>query len=118
MSSVNQAGDLIELQPLDSAAESSQKHVLLKTDDVEVVQFNIPAGRDVPTHEAQGEVLLHCLQGTIAVTVGATKHSMRAGQLTYAAKGSPISIFGIEDASLLVTIVALKSGSSVELIGD
>lgn len=92
--------------------------MLIKTDDVEVVQFNIPTGRDVPTHAAQGEVLLHCLQGSVTVHIGAVKHMMRVGQLLNAAKGSPISIFGIEDASLLVTIVALKSGSSVELIGD
>jgi len=114
----NETDELIELRPIEATASSSQKHDLLKTDDVEVVQFNIPAGRDIPTHEAQGEILLHCMQGKVAVTVGNSKYLIQAGQLAYFRKGSPISILGIEDASLLVTIIALKSGFSVELIGD
>ncbi len=45
-------------------------------------------------------------------------HELKAGQLLYLRINEPFSIQGIEQASLLVKIIAPKLGQSVELIGD
>jgi hypothetical protein len=45
-------------------------------------------------------------------------HELKAGRLFYFCINEPFSIRGIEDASLLVTIIAPKLGETVELIGN
>jgi quercetin dioxygenase-like cupin family protein len=99
-------------------SETSRKMVLAKTYDMEIIQFIVPAHRDVPTYEAQGEVILHCLEGRVSVVALGNAHDLKAGQLLYLSKNEPFSIQGIEHASILATIVSAKQGSNVDVIGD
>ena len=110
-------GELVEVKPLEAALKAGQKTVLIKTDDMEVVQFAIPAGRQLPTHEAQGELVLHCLEGRISVTAHRETYELHAKQLLYLLVEEPFSMQAIEASTLLVTMLKPRHGPSVELIG-
>ena len=98
-------------------SETSRKFVLAKTYDMEIIQFVVPAQQGIPIYQAQGEVILHCLEGRVSVAALGEEHDMQSGQLLYLSKNEPFSIRGIEDASLLATIVGAKQGGNVEVIG-
>ncbi|HEV7223730.1 MAG TPA: cupin [Pirellulales bacterium] len=110
-------GQIVFLHPLTASGERSRLTTLVKTSQVEVVQLIVPAGRDVPTHEAQGELVVHCLEGDVSFTALGNTYALKSGQLLHLLIDEPFSIRAMEDSSLLVTIVAAKTGGSVELIG-
>jgi len=91
--------------------------VLVKTNQVELVQLCIPGGGAIPKYEAQGELILHCLEGRVSILASGEEHDLQAGHLLYLLLGEPFSIRALVDSSLLVTIVAAKA-ARVELIGE
>jgi quercetin dioxygenase-like cupin family protein len=111
------SGQIVDIESRSDFSES-QKIVLAKTYDMEIIQFIVPADQDVPKYEAQGEVILHCLEGRVSIVALSEVHDLKAGKLLYLSKNEPFSIQGIEHASLLATIVTAKRGSKVEVIGD
>jgi len=111
-------GEAIDIQTFPAAPHTSQKIDLVKTHDMELIQFLIPAGDGIPTYKAQGELILHCLQGRVVVSDCKNRHKLNSGQLLYFSTNEPFSIHAIEDTSLLATILTAKQGRSVETIGD
>lgn len=110
-------GEIIDLRRFEDGLQSPQQLPLVHTADVEIVQLVVPAGAVLPTHEAQGEIVLHCLEGQIEVTALDRVCHLLAGQLLYLTVSEPFSMRGIEDASLLAIILVPKQGPSVELVG-
>lgn len=98
----------MELQSLDVTGKSNRKVPLLKTPEMEVAQFIIPAGGAIPTYEAQGEIILHCVGGRVVVSFDQVEHTLSAGQLLYLSVRAPFSIVALETASLISTIVAVN----------
>lgn len=113
----NKPGDLFEIRPVEANPVISETATLLKTDDLEMIRLVVPAGRDVPTHELQGDIVIHCLEGRVSVAAMGQVQSLLAGQLVHFQANEPISVQGMEDAVLLVTIVHRRSGEHAELIG-
>ena len=109
-------GQIVDLHLAKPSAEN-RLTVLVKTPDVEIIQLSIPAGSKIPTYEAEGEIILQCLEGRVALTVLGEFHELKAGQLLYLAQNEPFSMQGLERASVLTTIIARKQGPNVELIG-
>ena len=105
------------VEPLATAGETSRKTTLVKTPQVEIIQLMVPAGRDVPTHQAQGEVVIHCLEGRVSMCAAGKTYDLQPGQLLHLSLDDQFSIRGIDNASVLVTLIAAKTGGSVELIG-
>lgn len=110
-------GQIIDLRRCEEGLQSPQQVSLVHTRDVEIVQFVVPAGAELPTHEAPGEIVLHCLEGRMEVTALNQARHLEAGQLLHLAVNEPFSMRGIEDASLLAIIIVPKQGPSVELVG-
>lgn len=110
-------GQVVFVKPLDATGKMSDATTLVRTRQVEVIQLVVPAGRTIPTHEAHGEILVHCLEGGVSLCALGEVHQLESGQLIYLSINEPFSIRGIENASLLVTIIAAKTGGSVELFG-
>jgi quercetin dioxygenase-like cupin family protein len=111
-------GEVVDLRPLEAAFDTHQNILLVKTTNVTIFQQFIPAGGSLPTHEAQGEIILHCITGRATLTVLGESHELATGQLLYLRLNEPFSIKGIEHSALLVTIIAAKRGSNVKLIGE
>jgi quercetin dioxygenase-like cupin family protein len=75
---------------------------------VGVIRLVVPAGKEIEEHQAKGELVVQCLEGRVAFTAfGKTQH-LDAGTLLYLPTGEPHSVKGIEDASLLLTVLLPK----------
>jgi len=111
-------GETVDVRRLGAVLEIRQRTLLVKTENVEIIHMVIPAGETIPTHEAQGEIILHCLEGRVSLSALEGSHELKAGQLFYFCINEPFSICGVDKASLLVTIITPKQGQSVELIGN
>jgi quercetin dioxygenase-like cupin family protein len=98
-------GDVVDVRPLGPVLATTGTSTLVKTDFIDVIRMVVPAGKEIPTHRAKGELVVHCLEGKIAFTALGKTHNLEAGHLLYLPTGEPHSLRGIEDGSLLLTIV-------------
>lgn len=92
------------------------KSVILRTSLMEVMRLHIDAGKRVPTYEAQGEITVLCVQGRVTVEVGENSRELNSGQMLYLLVNEPFSLFGVEETSLLITV--LRSQTATPLIGE
>jgi quercetin dioxygenase-like cupin family protein len=99
-------GEVIDVRPLGGALATSQTETLVKAEAVTVVRMVVPSGKEIPTHTANGELLVHCLEGKVAFTACGRTHDLEAGHLLHLPAGEPHSLRGVEDGSLLLTVVS------------
>jgi quercetin dioxygenase-like cupin family protein len=102
------SGDVVTLR-LGSELNSSKTTTLAKTTNLELIRLVLPAGKEIPPHKAPGEITVQCLEGKVAFTANGTTQEMTAGQLIFLAAGELHAVKGIEDSSLLVTILLGKN---------
>lgn len=98
-------GEIVDVRPLGAALATTTTRTLVKASAIDVIRMVILAGKEIPTHKAKGELVVQCLEGKIAFTACGTTHDLEAGQLLYLPTGEPHSLRGVEDSSLLLTIV-------------
>jgi quercetin dioxygenase-like cupin family protein len=102
------SGEVVQL-PLGAALRRTKTMTLVKTNDLEVIRLAVPAGKEIPTHRAPGEITVQCLEGRVQFTAHGRSQEIDAGQFLYLAAQEPHSLRGIEDSSLLITIqLAIK----------
>jgi quercetin dioxygenase-like cupin family protein len=101
-------GEVVDVRPLGSALASAQTATLLRADQVEVIRLVVPAGNDLAEHKAKGEIVVQCLEGRVAFTAFGKTQNLEAGKLLYLPMGEPHSVRGVENASLLLTILLPK----------
>jgi quercetin dioxygenase-like cupin family protein len=99
------SGDVINIRPLGSALAQARTTTLVKTKMLEMIRLVIPSGKNIPPHQAHGEITVQCLEGRVAFTAGNMARELEAGQLLYLSSEEPHSLRGIEDASILLTIM-------------
>ena len=100
-----QPGEVVDVRPLGPALRDTKTRTLFKTEHVEAVRIVVPAGKEISRHQAPGEIMVHCLEGKIALTAMGKTEQLEAGQLLYLAAAEPHSVECIEDASFLLTIL-------------
>jgi quercetin dioxygenase-like cupin family protein len=98
-------GEPISVRALGPALVETKTTTLIKTDSLEVIRLVVPAGKEIPTHRVAGEITVQCLEGRVAFTAGDTTRELGACELLYLSGNEPHSLRGIEDASVLVTIL-------------
>ena len=101
-------GEVVQL-PLGAALGSSKTTTLAKTADLELIRLVLPAGKDIPSHKVAGEITVQCLEGRVAFTSAGKTQDLAAGQLLCVAAGEPHALQGIENSSVLVTILLAKN---------
>ncbi|HEY8504892.1 MAG TPA: cupin domain-containing protein [Gemmataceae bacterium] len=101
-------GELVDVRPLGSALASAQTRTLVRGEQVEVIRLVVPAGKEIEEHKAKGEITVQCLEGKVGFTALGRTQQLEAGTLLYLPTGEPHSLKGIEDASLLLTILLPK----------
>jgi quercetin dioxygenase-like cupin family protein len=97
-------GEILRL-PRGASAAGAKTATLVKTDGLEVLRLEVPAGKEIATHRAPGPITVHCLAGRVVLVAHERSQELDAGSLVFLATGEPHSLRGIEDATLLVTIV-------------
>jgi quercetin dioxygenase-like cupin family protein len=98
-------GQVIDIHPLGSAIPQTVTTTLIKTGRLEVIRLVLPAGKEIPPHKAPGEITVQCLEGRIAFTALGRSQELEAGQMLYLPGAEEHSVKGIEDASVLLTIL-------------
>ena len=101
-------GELVDVRPLGSALASAQTKTLVRAEQVEVIRLVVPAGKEIEEHKAKGEIIVHCLEGKVAFTAFGKTQNLEAGKLFYLPTDEPHSVKGVENASLLLTILLPK----------
>ena len=102
------SGQPIDIRPFGSALPSERTSALFKSDEFEVMRIVLLAGRSTPPHKVPGEITVQCLEGRIEVTADGHAQILDAGHLLYLSGGVMHSLLGLQDASVLVTIVLRK----------
>ena len=97
-------GEVVSLQPLGSALGGAKTSALVKSDRFEAVRLVVPAGTVIPSHKVDGYLTLHCLEGWIVLGAG-KDIELGAGDWIYLERGTAHSVRGVEDSSLLLTIL-------------
>jgi quercetin dioxygenase-like cupin family protein len=95
-------GEIVDVRPLGAALAATR--TLVKTKAIEIIRLVVPAGKEIPSHKAKGDIVVQCLEGKIAFTAFGKTHDLERGQLLYLPAGELHSVRGIEDGSLLLTI--------------
>jgi quercetin dioxygenase-like cupin family protein len=93
-------------------AAAGDTAVLVKTKNLRVMRLKVPAGKQLDTHKAPGEVTLYCVRGRVALFVEGVPRELSAGQLAHLPPAVPHAVRGEEDAVLLLTIVMPDDGQS------
>ena len=102
-------GEVVDVRPLGPALGSTPTTTLVRAKDVEVIRLVVPAGKEIEEHKAKGEIVVHCLEGRVAFAAFGKTQTLEAGKLLYLPMGELHSVKGIENASLLLTIVLQKT---------
>ncbi len=100
---------VISVRPLGPELAATKTCTLVKTKELEVIRLVVPAGKEIATHLTRGEVTIQCLEGRVAFTAAGKTEDLEAGQMLYLPAREPHAVRGIEDASLLVTILLAKA---------
>lgn len=99
------SGEVIDIRPFGAAYAQARTTTLVKTETLEIIRLLVPAGKEIPKHRAPGEITVQCLEGRVTFVAGDEARELEVGQLLYLAREVPHSLRGIEDASVLVTIM-------------
>jgi quercetin dioxygenase-like cupin family protein len=95
--------EVIDTAATGTSTAVAAPNLLAKTNSLEVRRLTLPKGREIPTHQARGEITVHCLAGRIEFTSGGIIRDIGPGQLIVLAAGEPHSLVGMEDSIVLVT---------------
>ena len=102
----NDPSEIVHAGPLGEALAGATTTALLRTPALTVLRLVVRAGQDIPSHTPPGDATIHCLEGAIDFTDGGRTRRLAAGQMLYLAAGTVHAVRGVEDASVLVTVVS------------
>lgn len=98
-------GEVADLGPLDKKHSDAKTSAIAKTNSFEAIRLIVKAGSELPAHGVTGEITLHCLEGHVALQLDDQTVELSAGQWIYLEGGRRHAVKGIEDSSLLLTIL-------------
>lgn len=99
------SGEPIDLSPLGKKLRETKTTALVKSDAFEAARLVIPAGREIPPHQVPGAITLHCLEGRVLLDLPNSTAELAAGQWMYLNGGERHGLKGVEDSSVLLTIL-------------
>ncbi len=99
------AGEVIDISPFGPELPRAATAILVKTETLEIIRLVVLAGKQIAEHRARGEITVQCLEGSVQFIVGDDPRRLDAGGLLYLPKGERHALLGIDDASLLVTMM-------------
>jgi quercetin dioxygenase-like cupin family protein len=102
------AGVITDVRPRGAVRTDPRTKVLAQAGRLEVLRLAVPAGKESREHKAAGEVVVQCLEGRVHFTALGKTQDLQAGELICLPPGEPHTVRGVEDASLLVTVVQPK----------
>lgn len=98
-------GEIVDVRPLGANLAAAQTQTLIRAAQVEVIRLIVEAGKEIHEHRAKGEIVVQCLEGRVAFTAFGKAQPLQAGELLYLPTGEAHTVKGVENASLLLTIL-------------
>lgn len=98
-------GEVVDLRPLGSRFGDAKTHAIVRTSGFEAVRLILPAGTEIPSHNVAGAITLYCIEGHARLDLDDGTLEMRAGDWLHLEGGAPHSVMGVEDTSMLLTIL-------------
>lgn len=105
------AGEVVDLRPLRNELKNAKTAAIIKSDQFEAIRLVVLAGREIPAHKVEGEITLHCLEGRVSLGLEQSTIELNAGEWVYLDGGEQHAVKGLEDSSLLLTIVFSRPGA-------
>ncbi|MCR4300194.1 MAG: cupin domain-containing protein [Sulfuricaulis sp.] len=102
------SGEIVNIRPLGKELKQAISITLVKTDHLQVFRYILLKGSEFAEHKVPGEITVQCLEGVVEFTSRGRKQTLRAGEFVYLTSEDPHALKGLEDASVLVTIVSDK----------
>ena len=99
------AGEVVDLSPLGEGLREARTEAVVKSKSFEAVRLVVHAGRVIPTHQVPGQITLHCLEGRVEIGLDHSSLELGPNEWVYLDGGEPHAVRGIEDSSLLLTIL-------------
>lgn len=98
-------GEVVDLQPLGPKLKETKSTAIIKSGAFETIRLIVHAGAEMPAHEVAGNITLHCLEGRVKIGLHDSSFDLKANEWVYLEGGESHSVKGIEDSSLLLTIL-------------
>lgn len=108
------AGEAVDLRPLGARLSAARTHAIVRTSSFEAVRLVVPAGVEIPSHRVPGRITLQCIEGHAQLGLSDATIDLRAGDWVYLDGDESHSVKGMEDASLLLTILFATEGKTPE----
>jgi quercetin dioxygenase-like cupin family protein len=107
-------GEVVDLRPLGPRLFTARTQAIVRTSSFEAVRLVVPAGVEIPSHRVPGRITLQCIEGHAQLGLSDETTDLRAGDWVYLDGNERHSVKGIEDASLLLTILFATEGKTPE----
>jgi quercetin dioxygenase-like cupin family protein len=99
------SGEVVDLRPLGADLKDATTKALVKSGAFEAVRLVVKGGRKIAEHKVPGPITLHCLEGHVRLGLPDSVLDLAAGDWTYLDGNTSHSVMGVEDSSLLLTIL-------------
>jgi quercetin dioxygenase-like cupin family protein len=99
------SGEAVDLSPLGNELRTAKTKALVKSQSFEACRLIVLAGKEIPPHDVPGNITLHCLEGHVQLVLADSTIELPAGQWIYLDGGERHAVVGIQDSSLLLTIL-------------
>lgn len=100
-----EAGEVVNLRPFGDRLPDAKTSALVRTPGFEAVRLVVRAGAEIPEHKVPGRITLLCIEGMVDLGLSDGPRRLGAGDWIWLQGGEPHSVKGVEDASLLLTIL-------------
>ena len=98
-------GEVFDLAPSSSSPVNEFSVAIVKTKMFEAVRLVVLSGTSIKEHKFDGPIMLQCLEGRVLLGLSECTRELSDGHWLYLDGGTPHSISGIQDATLLLTIL-------------
>jgi quercetin dioxygenase-like cupin family protein len=111
-------GEVVDLRPFGPRMTAAKTSAIVRTPSFEAVRLVVPAGTEIPSHKVSGQITLHCIEGHAQLGLTGETIDLHAGEWVYLEGDEPHSVTGIEDASLLLTILFESSRNAPDPVSE
>jgi len=111
-------GEAARIRRFVGRVETHEIMQLIRSSKLRIRQVVIPTGEEIPTHDAEEEVVLHGFQNRVSLNALSKTYELTDDELLCLKINEPFSTKAVENSSLLMIVLAPKQGDSVDLIGN
>tara|TARA_A100000171_G_scaffold40426_1_gene40735 strand:- start:2906 stop:3331 length:426 start_codon:yes stop_codon:yes gene_type:complete len=100
-----QPGEVVSLTPLGKHLPEARSVAITKKPGFETLRLIMPANATIPRHAVPGNVMLHCLEGSIELSLSSSSVILNVNDWVYLEHSEPHSLKALQNSALLLTIL-------------